>query len=297
MLRLLCPAPLRMTLCLLVLLLIGGCSVVRLGYSHLNSVATWMAHDYFDLNTEQRDNFARQFDRLHAWHRYEQLPEYAQFLEDMQKRAQRGLQTADMLWLIDGFRQRYAKIAVRAAADSADLLATLSPAQIEHFRKELEQNNRKFLRENRSEASETERRKVYEQKTLSQLHEWLGHLSDAQEARIIALLKSVPLVDRLRHEDRLRRQREFMVLMEQRNGDRKVFAQRLSDWLVHWEAGRSPRQAQLLDESWQKRAEFYAAVDRMLSTEQRSHLVFRLQDYIDNFRQLSERKPTIAKSS
>jgi len=282
---------------MLALLLIGGCSMVRLGYSHLDSIATWMAHDYFDLTSEQRDAFARRFDRLHQWHRYDQLPEYARFLEDMQKRAQRGLQPADMLWLIDGFRQRYAKIAAHAAADAADLLATLSPAQIEHFRKELDNNNRKFLRENRTQDGEAERRKVYAQKTLSQLREWAGHLSDAQETRIIALLRAVPLTDQLRHEDRLRRQREFIVLLEQRTGDRKVFAQRLSDWLVHWEAGRSPQQGQLFTESWQKRAQFYADVHRLLNAEQRSHIVHRLEDYIDNFRQLSERKPATVKSS
>jgi hypothetical protein len=66
---------------------------------------------------------------------------------------------------------------------------------------------------------------------------------------------------------------------------------------VHWEAGRSPRQAQLFNESWQKRAEFYAEVYRLLNAEQRSHLIYRLQDYIDNFRQLSERRPSAAKSS
>ena len=290
-------ATLRLMSILLCLLLIGGCSMVRLGYSHIDSIATWMAHDYFDLTSEQRDGFAKRFDRLHVWHRYEQLPEYAQFLEDMQKRAQRGLQAADMLWLIDGFRQRYARIAAHAAADSADLLATLSPAQIEHFRKELENNNRKFLRENRTQESEAERRKVYERKTLSQLREWVGHLSDAQETRIIGLLKTVPLTDQLRHEDRLRRQREFIVLLEQRGGDRKAFAQRLSDWLVHWEAGRSPQHVQLFTESWQKRAQFYAEVHRLLNAEQRSHLVYRLQDYIDNFRQLSERRAAAAKSS
>lgn len=291
------PVAVRMMLCLLCLLLISGCSMVRLGYSHIDSIATWMAHDYFDLTSEQRDSFAKRFDRLQLWHRYEQLPEYAQFLEEMQKRAQRGLQAADMLWLIDGFRQRYARIATHAAADSADLLATLSPAQIDHFRKELDNNNRKFLRENRTQESEAERRKVYERKTLSQLREWVGHLSDAQETRIIALLKTVPLTDQLRHEDRLRRQREFIVLLEQRTGDRKVFAQRLSDWLVHWEAGRSPQHAQLFTESWQKRAQFYAEVHRLLNAEQRSHLVYRLQDYIDSFRQLSERRPAAAKSS
>lgn len=285
----------RLALCALSLLVISGCSMVRVGYGHLDSVATWMAHDYFDLNSEQRDAFAQRFERLHTWHRHEQLPEYARFLEETQKRANRGLQAADMAWLLDGFRQRYTLIAARGAADAADLLATLSPEQIESFKQHLDKVNKKFLRDNHSGDSEIERRKVVEKRTLSRLRDWVGSLSNAQEAQVITLLQSMPLVDKLRHEDRLRAQREFLALLEQRKGDRKLFTQRLRHWLEHWEAGRGAEQAKLFDESWKKRAEIYAAIHRTLTAEQRNHLQHRLQDYIDDFRHLSEGRAGTAK--
>ena len=291
------PRPLlRLMAYLLCLLLVGGCSMVRVGYGHLDSVAAWMAHDYFDLNADQRDAFAQRFARLHAWHRYEQLPDYAQFLEDMQKRAARDLQAADLLWLIDGLRQRYARFAVQGAGDAADLLATLTPEQIKVFKNQLAKDNQKFLREHSSRDSEQERRKAAERRTLSQLRDWVGRLSDAQETQITAMQQSLPLMDQLRHEDRLRRQRDFFALLEIRNGDRKIFTQRLRDWLQHWEAGRSAQNAQRFAASWQQRAEFYAAVHRLLTTEQRSHLQHRLQDYIDDFRRLSEPRPGVAQS-
>lgn len=279
---------LRVLLLVLCLLLAGGCSMVRVGYNHFDSVAAWMAHDYFDLNGGQRDQFAQRFERLHAWHRRTQLPEYAQFLTDMQSRARRGLRETDMLWLIDGFRQRYARIAAHGAADAADLLATLTPEQIQTFRQQVDSDNKKFVREHRINDSEAERRKVMQQRTLTQLRDWVGPLTDSQEARAIALLKTLPLVDRLRHEDRLRRQREFLALLELRGGDRALFAQRLRDWLEHWESGRSAEQTRLFDESWKKRAGFHAAMDRLLTPAQRGHLVQRLQDYIDDFRELSK---------
>lgn len=286
----------RILLLVLPLLLSSGCSMIRVGYGHFDSVAAWMVHDYFDLNADQRDLFAQRFERLHIWHRQTQLPEYAQFLSDIQSRARRGLRESDMLWVVDGFRQRYARIAVRGATDAADLLATLTPEQIETFRQQLDKDNRKFLREHRVNDSAVERRKVVQQRTLSQLRDWVGSLNDIQEARITALLQTMPLVDKLRHEDRLRRQREFFALLEIRSGDRAVFAQRLRDWLEHWEVGRSAEQKRLLDESWKKRAELYAAVDHMLTPAQRRHLQHRLQDYIDDFRDLSKAKPSVAQN-
>lgn len=290
-------SPLRTLLCTLALLLVAGCSMVRLGYGQFDTIAGWMAHEYFDLEPAQRDAFSQRFERLHAWHRREQLPEYAQFLAEARTRAQRGLQTSDMLWLFDGIKSRYALIAVRAAPDAADLLATLSAAQISHLKQELDKANRKFLEENRTRESLAARRQHQQRTTLSQLRDWVGPLSDAQEVKIVALLQQVPLTDALRHEDRLRRQREFLALLDARGGDRTVFARRMGDWLVHWERGRSPELARGFDESWKRRAEFYAAVDKMLTTEQRTHLTHRLQDFIDDFRQLAARNAAAGQSA
>lgn len=286
----------RIVLLMLLLLLSSGCSMIRVGYGHFDSVAAWMVHDYFDLNADQRDLFAQRFERLHSWHRQTQLPEYAQFLGDIQTRAKRGLRDSDLLWLVDGSKQRYARIAARGAADAADLLTTLTPEQVETLRQQIDKANRKFMREHRVNDSEAERRKVVQQRTLSQLRDWVGPLSDAQETRVIAMLQTMPLVDKLRHEDRLRRQRAFFTLLELRSGDRAVFAQRLRDWLEHWEAGRGVEQARLFDESWKKRAGLYAAVDHTLTPAQRNHLVSKLQDYIDDFRELSKARPAVAQS-
>lgn len=289
------PATLRLILALLCLLL-AGCSMVRVGYGHLDSVASWTAHDYFDLEPAQRDAFLQRFERLHAWHRSEQLPEYAQFVGDVQDRARRGLQAGDMLWLIDGIKKRYGMIAARAAPDAAELLAGLTPAQIENFRRTIDTANRKFLRENRSSESAENRRAAQNRRALEQLRDWVGPLSGAQEQRVTELLREVPLTDRLRHEDRLRRQREFFALLESRTGDRGAFTARVRDWLVNWEQGRPQALAQAFDDSWRRRAAFYAAVDRLLTPAQRTHLLRRLQNYSEDFIALAGDSQAVARN-
>lgn len=278
----------------LLTLLLSGCSMMRLGYDYLDNIAEWVAQDYFDLEPPQRENFSKQFRALHAWHRREQLPEYAQFFSEARTRAQRGLQAADIQWLIDGIKARYARIAMHGAADAAGILATLSPAQIEHLKREMDEANRKFQREHRSQGSEAERRAAFTQRTLKQLREWTGSLSEAQEQRMTVLLAQVPLPDRLRHEDRLRRQREFIALLEHRDTGRAEFTTRLRHWMVNWEQTRSPAQTRAFDDYWRKRAEFHAAADSLLTAEQRAHMAQRLQKFSDDFRRLSALRPSPA---
>lgn len=278
----------RRFLILLCALLLGGCSMLRVGYGQLDTIAGWMAQDYFELEAVQRDALSRRLQNLHGWHRREQLPEYARFFGELRDRVQKGTRAEDVQWMVDGIKTRFATIAARAAPDAAELLAELNPAQIEALRKRFEADNRKFIREHRLDQPQAARKQAQQRRLLSQIRDWVGPLSSEQETRIIALIQPLPLSESLRHEDRLRRQKEFFALLEQR-GNRTAFAPRLRDWLVNWEHGRSPELARNMDEAWRKRAEFYAAVDKLLNPEQRSHLTGRLQDYIEDFRELAAR--------
>ena len=49
-----------------------------------------MADEYFDLDARQKQEFLARFERLHEWHRYEQLPEYVSYIEDFQSLSQRS---------------------------------------------------------------------------------------------------------------------------------------------------------------------------------------------------------------
>ena len=272
-------------------LLLGGCSMVRIGYDYIDRFAAWMAVDYFDLEADQRDAFDKHFARIYAWHRRHELPDYAVLFSETQKRIRRGLTADDVHWLINSAKLRYARLGRQAAPDVAVMLATLSDAQIDHFFKAIEKDNEKFLRDYRSRDSEQARRAAQRKRALSQIEDWTGSLTGRQEERVTALLLKTPLADRLRHEDRLRRQREFRALIAHRKEPREAFTRRVQNWLVNWESGRTPEAERLINESWQKRAEFLAEVDKLLTAEQRRHAIDRLQQFIDDFRQLSGKSP------
>src|SRR3954468_18552163 len=95
----------------LVALIATACSFSRFGYNQADTLAAWMADEYFDLDSQQKQDFAKRFDRFYAWHRSEQLPEYAAFLRTAQSKVKQGVTRDDVLWFVDGLRGR-----VRTAA-------------------------------------------------------------------------------------------------------------------------------------------------------------------------------------
>ncbi len=274
------------------LLLIAGCSALRLSYSQADTLIAWRANEYFDLNPLQRDDLNARLERLHAWHRYEQLPDYAVFASTAIAKARQGLKHDDVVWFIEGLKGRYRVIVNRGSTDAAEMLATLAPEQIDALQTKWRKVNRKFAREHELDGSVEKRKRARLKKTLDQIQDWTGGLTYEQEQKIAALLDAIPLIEHLRHADRIRRQQEFLQLLSLRANPRQ-FRPKLQAWLGDWENGRAPAFQQLSVELYAKRIEFYLAVDKLLTPGQRQIVLHRLQEYVDDFHALAE-KPQLA---
>ncbi|MBI3043709.1 MAG: hypothetical protein HYY78_12890 [Betaproteobacteria bacterium] len=281
-------------LLVLSLAVLPGCSLLRIGYGQLDNFAAWTADEYFDLEPEQRREFLARFERLHEWHRYQQLPDYAAFFSETRSRVQKGLSRDDVLWVVEGARERYRVILRRGADDAAALLLTITPAQLAALQRQWDKVNSRFVREYRLDQDTEAQRRERGRRVLSRIRDWVGHLDGAQEQKILALAKDMPLIHGLRHKDRIRRQREFLRLMAQR--DAPDFAARLRHWLLNWEEGRDPAYHRLFQEWEQRQADFYLAVYRSLLPHQRAALADRLQSYVSDFTRLARRPEAQAAS-
>ncbi|MGH8634826.1 MAG: DUF6279 family lipoprotein, partial [Burkholderiales bacterium] len=236
----------------------------------------------------QKHEFRKRFERFHEWHRYEQLPDYAVFLAETKTRLQKGLSREDVLWITNGVRARYRTLVVYASDDAAAMLMTVTPEQLDNLQQRWDKLNRGFIREYRLEASVEEQRRATGRRALSRIRDWVGHLDDDQEQQILAWAGELPLIHGARQQDRLRRQREFLQLMAQRD-DAGRFAAGLRNFLSNWEAGRDPAYDRLFNEWTQQQADLYVAVYRILLPHQRAALADRVQDYINDMTSLAQR--------
>ena len=273
----------------LTLVLLAGCSALRIGYEQADTILAWTADDYFDLDPAQKQDFHSRIDRLLKWHRHEQLPDYARFLTEIKGRGQRHYTHDDVAWMVDGVKARFRVLAQHGANDAADMLATLTPDNIRALEKQFDKVNQKFAREYKVKGTPEERKRARVQRTLKQLREWACTLTETQEERITTLNHAIPNTDHLRHQDRQRRQKEFLALLDQRH-DKAQFAPQLRAWLTDWEKGRTPEFKKAQSDVYEKRVALYLEVERMLTPQQREHALHKLQSYIDDINALAARR-------
>ena len=279
----------RLAVLLLALLLLPGCSAVRVVYNQADNLLAWMAQDYFYFEPLQKQEFNTRLDALLAWHRADQLPDYARFLGEIKQRTERAATREDALWLIEGVKARYRVLAGRGSSDAVEILAGLTPDNIKVAQKQFEKVNKKFSDEHKLGGTQDDRRRARLERTLKRIREWTGPLTPAQEARITALNDTIPYTDQLRQQDRQRRQKEFLALLEQR-GNKAEFARVLRPWLSDWEAGRPAALQAALEEGYEKRIALYLDVERSLTPQQRAHMQRKLAGYIEDIGALTAKR-------
>lgn len=252
----------------------AGCgSVMRVAYNNGDVAARFKAHEYFDLHGEQSDRLKAQIARFHAWHRREELPRYAALFGDASARLAAGLTRADVAWAIAAVRERYRVTVEQAADEFAPVAATMDPDNLAALERKLAENNEQFARDFLSgDAAKQARARA--RRLSGWVDDWLGTVTPEQEALIAAFVQAQPELDRVRLEDRRRRQREFVALLRA-HGKAPDLAARLRDYLVNWERDRGAehrRQAR----AWEDRlVTLIVDLDGSLTPQQRDHVVRR----------------------
>ena len=282
----------RLAVALGLVALVAACSFTRFGYNQADTFASWMVDDYFDLDARQKQDFDKRFARFYAWHRTEQLPDYAAFMRTARGRVQQGLANEDVLWFVDGLRTRVRTAMRRAAPEAAALLATITPAQIDNLQRKWDKDNQKYVREHKVKGTPAERNEFEARRIAKTFKEWLTPLNAEQEERVAVMVRDLPSMHQFRYAERVRRQKDFLALLQHRGEDREHFTARVSDWLVNWERGRSAEDQRRLDAWWAKRAEIFVALERSLTPDQRTAALNRMQAYADDFVQLARRAET-----
>ncbi len=287
---------LRLAACLALVALLASCSAVRITYNNAEPLVRFAAHEYFDLDDRQNEQFRNRLAQYHEWHRSAELPAYAALLTEAAGKVEGGVDRDDVRWAAEAIRARYRVLITRAAQDAAPILVTLTEPQLAELEQRLAKANAKYAEENVTGGA----RRIHRtrlKRMLGRFEDWTGDLSDAQEARIERFVAEHAPLAALRLEDRRRWQRAAMSLIRERR-DARALAAGLVDLFAHAEAHRSAGYVAALARWEDSLAGLLVDIDRMLSEEQRARVVQRMRGYAEDFRALSDgRKPAGAPGS
>ncbi|RZI79867.1 MAG: hypothetical protein EOP38_24190 [Rubrivivax sp.] len=201
-----------------------ACSVVRLAYNQAGNLAYWQLNRAFDLNPTQVTQVKDGLNEFFKWHRQAELPVYGQLLNRAAKEAQ-GSITPE---LACERRLEFERVGRRSMDHAvpflAELVRSLSPAQIRHLQAFFDDSNEDF-RDDYLPSDPEDRQEAAAKFVIKWTEFFYGRLSKAQREQLAKGVAEQPMTAQDVDDERVRVQQEFLQIARRVTGDKLTQAQ------------------------------------------------------------------------
>jgi hypothetical protein len=170
---------------------LSGCSAVRIGYDQAPTLAWWWLDGYLDFDARQAPAVKDALAQWFAWHRKNQLPDYAELLAAAQVQVLQPATAAQVCRWNDELRARIEVGLAQAVPPAADLLPRIGAAQLEHLERRYQKSNRDF-EQDFLQADPDERRAAAVERTIDRAEMLYGRLDPRQRQLIAAGVEASP---------------------------------------------------------------------------------------------------------
>lgn len=203
----------RMRLLPLILaVFVSACSLVRVAYNQSDNLVYWYANRALDLNDDQAAQVRAGMAQWLKWHRQTQLPLYAEFLQRSETEALGNVSPALACTRRAELEALGRKAADRAVPLMAEVIVSLSSAQLSYLERFLADADEDF-RDDYLQADPKERQRATFKFTLKWTEFFYGELNDAQRDQLARDVAAMPINAQVAYDERLRLEGEWLRMM------------------------------------------------------------------------------------
>ncbi|WP_326534026.1 DUF6279 family lipoprotein [Pseudorhodoferax sp.] len=273
--------------------LLAACSSVRLAYNNVPTFGTWWLNSYLDFDGSQSAKLRDDLGSLQQWHRSTQLPEMATLLQRGQSlAAQEHVDAAQVCALVEDVQRQLADIGTHSETSAAQLVRSLTPAQLQHLEAKYAKSNEEFRKEWLDLSPAKLRDKRYD-KALERAEHVYGRLDTEQRALVRRQVDSSTFDPQRLQAERLRRQQDTLQTLRSVAGEQATPEQAeraLRGLFARYRQSPQPDFRAYAQRQIDEGCAGVALLHDSATAAQRENAVKRLQAYEKDFRALAAQR-------
>ena len=193
----------------LTLLVLQGCSAIKLGYQQLPTLSYWWLDSAISFNDAQSDRAKEALNQVYRWHRQEELPTYLGLLQLGSELSQGNVQASQVCEVWTDVQTKLDKTMRIAIAQAVPVVQILGPGQFSHLARYQEKKNEDWDKEwLQGNANDRLERRL--DKTLERYRSFYGDLTGAQIALVKSQLSQSLWTPEWGRQERLRREQALL---------------------------------------------------------------------------------------
>ena len=284
----------RLSKYLLILLfcsLMASCGLVKTAYNNAPMLAIWWLDDYFNFTPAQNVALKPALQRLHHWHRQNQLPSYITLLQEVQTSLANEQLSADQVCeKIEAVKLSTHTLQIESVPVIIEIAPLLSDKQLKYFKQKLVKRADKWKNEWWRDTKQ--QLKVRLEKTQDFAEKMYGDLSDAQLMQLKQSLEQANINPAISYAEIERRNDDaFAILktLQNQSLSEEEKSQLVKAGFDRIQKSPNPAYQNYADELTKHTCEIIANLHATTSAKQKLHAKNWLQDYIDQITALQTR--------
>ena len=264
----------------------SGCTT-KLAYDFLDWGLYWELKDYVKFTRDQRLLVKDEISQLIDWHRSEELPQYADQLEKLSKELKSGITVEQLEESYNNLRDSWQRIVIKTLPAAVDIISNLNDEQVNDFFEmliEKEGDDAKKI-EKGTNARTLKKREAYVSKKIVGV---IGKLNEDQKSLIAQWALSMKPTKELSLAQAIQWRTRMQTVLAERHNEQQL-ENNLMVLFANPDQLRSTSYRRVIEKNKRLIMQLLFDLNQTLTKQQRSKLVKKLQSYINDFRDLSDR--------
>ena len=264
----------------------SGCTT-KLAYDFLDWGLYWELKDYVKFTRDQRLLVKDEISQLIDWHRSEELPQYADQLEKLSKELKSGITVGQLEEFSNNLRDSWQRIVIKTLPAAVDIISNLNDEQVNDFFEmliEKEGDDAKKI-EKGTHVRTVKKREAYVSKKIVDV---IGKLNKDQKSLIAQWALSMKPTQELSLAQAIQWRTRMQTVLAERHNEQQL-ENNLMVLFANPEQLRSASYRRVIEKNKRLIMQLLFDLNQTLTNQQRSKLVKKLQSYINDFRDLSDR--------
>ena len=264
----------------------SGCTT-KLAYDFLDWGLYWELKDYVKFTRDQRLLVKEEISQLIDWHRSDELPQYADQLEKLSKQLKSGITVEQLEESYNYLRGSWQRIVIKTLPAAVDITSNLNDQQVNDFLEmliEKEGDDAKKI-EKGTYVRTVKKREAYVSKKIVEV---IGPLNEAQKALIAQWAQRMKPTKEFSLAQAIEWRTKMQTVLAERH-DEQQLQKNLMVLFANPDQLRSASYRRVIDKNKHLVMQLLLDLNQTLTHQQRSKLVKKLNGYIEDFRDLSDR--------
>ena len=279
----------RFLLIISMALVASGCSI-KMMYNNADRFARWAANDYIQMNEDQEAYFTAEVEAIHYWHRTNELPLYADYIDSLPTTFDEEVDAGDIRTMFETFYSWWEVFEAKTMPFVTEMMLSMTDEQVGRLPERLDKDNAEFA-EDESGKPVDEIQAEWIKDYSDTMSRFSGRLTKEQMAYLDAqAVRYVPQFE-LWVEYRERWQADLLKLLREKRGDPEAFADAFVTLAENRESYYGEELTGVFDSNEQLASEMTAWLINNLTARQRERFYERLGEVANTFRELAAEVP------